>query len=112
MTAENVPPRTGGGDLEELPRLPLPGASPREIRAALHPEYRDPFDRDYRAALDQAGESLDLAPIMEVVEHWRMRSWVTRDRAEHRRVVRRAAELLTGEVPPEDEPVAVTEVRL
>lgn len=41
-----------------------------------------------------------------------MRAWVTRDPAEHRRVVRRAAELLTGEVPPVDEPVAVTEARL
>ncbi|WP_425424154.1 DUF6247 family protein [Sporichthya polymorpha] len=77
-----------------------------------HPEYRDAFDRDYRAALDQAAESLDLAPVMDAVENWRLRSWVTRDPAEHRRVVRRAAELLTGVVPPEDEPVAVTEARL
>jgi hypothetical protein len=41
-----------------------------------------------------------------------MRAWVTRDPDEHRKVVRRAAELLSGEVPPDDEPVAVTESRL
>ncbi|HEX3610897.1 MAG TPA: hypothetical protein VHU88_04350 [Sporichthyaceae bacterium] len=31
---------------DELPSLPRPGSSPGEIRAALHPEYRDEFDRD------------------------------------------------------------------
>jgi Family of unknown function (DUF6247) len=92
-----------------LPGLPLPGATPREIRAALHPEYREAFDRDYRNALDEAGRSLDLAGVHDVVEHWRIRSWITRDRQEHRRVVRRAAELLTGVERPADEPTAVTE---
>ena len=95
-----------------LPRLPLPGAPPREIRAALHPEHRDAFDRDYREALDEAGRSLDLAGVHDVVEHWRIRSWMTRDRQQHRRTVRRAAELLTGSAPPPDEPVVVTESRL
>lgn len=95
-----------------LPALPLEGASPAEVRAALRPEFREAFDRDYRAALDVAAESMELSGVLDVVEHWRMRSWITRDPDEHRRVVRRAAELLTGELPPEDEPVAVTESRL
>lgn len=95
-----------------LPPLPLPGATPREIRAALHPEHHAEFDRDYQAALAEAGRSLDLARIHETVEHWRRRSWITRDKQEHRRIVRRAAELLTGHEPPSDEPVAVTEARL
>jgi hypothetical protein len=95
-----------------LPPLPLPGASPREIRASLHPEYRDAFDRDYQAALAEAGRSLTLAAVLETVEHWRHRAWITRDRQEHRRVVRRAVELLTGHLPPEDEPVGITEARL
>jgi Family of unknown function (DUF6247) len=94
-----------------LPPLPLPGAPPREIRAALHPEYREAFDRDYRAALEEAGQSLDLGGLHDVVEHWRIRSWISRDRPEHRRVVRRAVELLTGSEPPEDEPVTVSESR-
>lgn len=95
-----------------LPPLPLPGASPREIRAALRPEFRAEFDRDYQDALAEAGRTLELAGVHDVLEHWRMRCWITRDPAEHRRVVRRAAELLTGTEPPSDEPVAATETRL
>lgn len=95
-----------------LPPLPTGGATPAQIRAALWPEYRDAFDRDYRDALAEVGRSLDLSRLHETVEYWRMRSWVTRDQAEHRRVVRHAVELITGERSPEDEPVAVTETRL
>jgi Family of unknown function (DUF6247) len=87
-------------------------ASPREIRAALRPEFRPDFDRDSQDALAEAGRSLELAGLHAVLEHWRMRSWITREPAEHRRLVRRAAELLTGTTPPVDEPVAVTESRL
>jgi hypothetical protein len=97
---------------EPLPPLPLPGATPREVRAALRPEYREQFDQDYRAALEEAARTLELAEVLDAVEHWRTRAWITRDPAEHRRVVRRAAELLTGQAPPVDEPVAVTEARL
>ena len=95
-----------------LPPLPLPGAKPREIRAALHPEYRNEFDRDYQEALNEAGRTLDLEGIHDTLEHWWVRSWIMRDKQEHRRVVRRAAELLTGQEPPAHEPVAVTEARL
>lgn len=95
-----------------LPPLPLPGATPRAIRAALHPEYREDFERDYQAALAEAGRSMDLAGVHDTVEHWRRRSWITRDRHEHRRLVRRAAQLLTGVEPAADEPVAITEARL
>ncbi|MGD9530136.1 MAG: DUF6247 family protein [Dehalococcoidia bacterium] len=95
-----------------LPPRPLPGASPREIRAALRPEYLPEFDQDYQAALDEAGRSLDLAGVHAVLEHWRTRSWITRDPAEHRRLVRRASLLLTGTEPAAGESVAVTETRL
>lgn len=97
---------------EALPPLPLPGAMPKQVRAALLPEFREQFDQDYRAALEEAGRTLELAGVLDVVEHWRSRAWITRNPAEHRRVVRRAAELLTGQAPPADEPVAVTEARL
>lgn len=99
-------------DEEDLPPLPREGASPAEIRAALHPEYRAEFDRDYRAALDEANRSLELAGVLGVVESWRRRCCFTRDQDAYRQAMRRAAELLTGEVPPEDEPVAVTEARV
>jgi hypothetical protein len=99
-------------DDPSLPPLPLPGATPHQIRAALRPEHRDEFDRDYREALDEAARVLELTGVHDTLEHWRIRSWITRDEREHRRVVRRAAQLLTGHEPPEDEPVSVTEARL
>lgn len=77
MTAESVSPDApgqGSGSLADLPGLPLPGATPREICDALHPEYRDAFNREYRTALDEAGESLELTGVLEVVESWRMRA--------------------------------------
>jgi hypothetical protein len=95
-----------------LPPRPLPGASPREIRAALRPEFRDEFDRDYQAAIAEAGRTLELAGVHEVLEHWRTRAWITRDPIEHRRLVRRATELLTGTVPPAGESATATETRL
>ncbi len=99
-------------DEEDLPPLPREGATPAEIRSALHPEYRAEFDRDYRAALVVAGQSLDLSAVHEVVESWRRRCWFTRDRDSYREAMRRAAELLTGEAPPADEPLAVTKARV
>jgi hypothetical protein len=95
-----------------LPPLPLPGATPREVRAALRPEFRAQFDQDYRAALDEAGRTLELAGVLDTVEYWRTRAWIIRDPEEHRRVVRRAAELLSGRAPAADEPVAATEAWL
>ena len=75
-------------------------------------EYRDKFERDYREALDKAAQSFDLSEMFEVVESWRRRCCVTRDRDSYRRMMRRASELLFGEVPPDDEPLAFTEKRV
>jgi len=99
-------------DEENLPPLPLPGASPAQIRAALYPEYREEFDRNYRAALDEAAGSLELTGLLDTLETWRRRAVFTRDRQAYRAAMRRASELLTGEMPPEDEPVEVTETRV
>jgi hypothetical protein len=96
----------------ELPPLLGRSASPAEIRAALHPEYREEFDRDYRAALDEAGRSMELTGLQGTLESWRRRAVFTRDRDAYRASMRHASQLLTGEMPPEDEPVAVTEARV
>jgi len=96
----------------ELPPLPLVGASPRVVRAALHPEHHEAFDRAFRAALDEAGRELDLQPVHEVSEHWRRRAWITRDREQHRRIVREAVEELTGNAPPDSEATQASEARL
>jgi hypothetical protein len=95
-----------------LPPLPRPGASPAEIRAALHSEYREEFDRDYRAALDEAGRSLELTELHALVESWRRRCCVTRDRVRYQQMMRNASTLLTGEESPADEPLSATEARV
>ena len=96
----------------ELPPLPPVGASPRVVRAGLHPEHHEAFDRAFRAALDEAGRELDLQPVHEVAEHWRRHAWITRDREQHRRIVREAVEELTGEPPPGGESTRASEARL
>ncbi|WP_433784437.1 DUF6247 family protein [Actinomycetospora sp. CA-101289] len=102
-------PDTRAGELPPLPRV---GASPRAVRAALHPEHHEAFDRAFRAALDEAERELDLQPVHEVVEHWRRRAWITRDREQYRRIVREAVEESTGEAPPESESTRASEARL
>jgi hypothetical protein len=89
----------------------LPGASPHDIRAHLLPEDRDEFDAAYAQALTDARESLDLSGLFKTLEQWRCAALLQSDPADFRRVVRRAAELLTGEAIPEDEPLAVTRAK-
>jgi hypothetical protein len=88
-----------------------PGASPGHIRTALLPEDRARFDAAYELALASARESLDLTELFRTLEHWRRTALIQRDPEEFRRVVRRAAQLLTGEASPVDEPLAVTRAK-
>ena len=91
------------------PRHPLAkGASPEAIAAALLPTDRSTFLTEYAAALDTARERLDLTGLFQMLEHWRRVAALQADPQVFRRVARRAAELLTGQPSPEDEPLAVT----
>lgn len=89
----------------------LPGAAPAAIREALLPDDREEFDSAYERALSTARERLDFGELFRVLEHWRRLALLQRDRDGFRAVVRRAAELLTGEPVPEDEPLEVTRAR-
>jgi hypothetical protein len=89
----------------------LPGAAPHAIRASLLPEDRPRFDAAYEQALTAARESLDLTDLFKTLEQWRRTALLQSDPARFRRVVRRAAELLTGEPSPDDEPLAVTRAK-
>lgn len=93
-------------------RHPLaPGAAPADIRAGLLVEDRAGFDAAYAEALEAARESLDLTELFETLEHWRRVAALQSDRADFTRMARQAAELLTGEPVPEDEPLAVTRAK-
>lgn len=85
-----------------------PGASPAAIRSALLAEDRDAFDTAYDAALAEARTSRDLTGLFRMLERWRGIAALQSDPEVLRRVARRAAETLTGQPSPQDEPLAVT----
>lgn len=94
-------------------------ASPREVRAALVPEEQSDFDRQWRAALDEAAETLELADLFGVLDSWRRRAMITAHLGHHgyRKMLARAEETLrTGEPPADsaslDEIKALIEERL
>lgn len=87
------------------------GASPEAIRSALLPEDQAAFDVAYDEALGHARESFDLTGLFRTLERWRGLAALQNDPEVFRRVARRAAEKLTGEPSPEDEPLAVTRAK-
>jgi hypothetical protein len=77
---------------------PVSASSPREIRAALVAEEAGHFDREYRQAMADAAESLDLSGVLAMLERWRRVAWSTRDDPEaHRRMLDNAGRLSAGE---------------
>lgn len=50
---------------------PFGDISPAELRAALTPESAGEFDRQWRAALARATDSLDLTEVVELLTGWR-----------------------------------------
>lgn len=105
---------TAAGQPHPIPAIPplLEGAGPRAIRAALLAEEREEFDRAYRRALAEAADTLELAGVLEVLEHWRRRAIISADPQAYRRMLRRAAQMLSGAEVPEDEPLAQLKERL
>ena len=56
------------------------------------------FDREYRQAMADAAESLDLSGVLTMLERWRRVAWSTRDDPEaHRRMLDNAGRLSAGE---------------
>jgi hypothetical protein len=52
------------------PFLAAPDKTPRAIRAALLPEEIGDFDREFRAVMAEATETLDLTIVTSFVERW------------------------------------------
>lgn len=78
-------------------------SSPRDVRAALVPEERADFDRQWRAALTEAAESLELDGVLAVLDSWRRRAAVTTSlgHAGYRRMLAQAERASrTGESVP------------
>lgn len=103
---------TAAGQPHPIPAIPpLPeGAGPRAIRAALVAEEREEFDQAYRRALAEAGDTLELAGVLDVLEH----GVGGRPCPLIRRRIGgcHAAQLLSGDEVSEDEPLAQLKERL
>lgn len=78
------------------------------MRDRLPEPERTRFLTEYEAALDEARRTLDLSPVLETVDRFRVIATVRSDPAAFRRGIRRWAEFVTGEPVPEDEPFDVT----
>jgi hypothetical protein len=92
-------PVTAEPDFRNAPPAPPP-SSPHEIREALLPEEAGQFDSEWRTAMSRSAESLDLTEVYEVLRRWRDIAAITRaDPGAHRRMLRRADEILAGAEP-------------
>lgn len=87
------------------------GASPQAIRSALLPDDQIAFDTAYSTALADAHASLDLTALFEMLERWRRVALLQQDPTRFHALARRAAELLTGQPIPDEEPLAVTRAK-
>ena len=99
---------------DEQPRTGDPlrsGAAPAAIRESLLPEDRAVFDAAYQRALAATRDTLDLTELFRCLEHWRRVALLQRDPERFASIARRAAERLTGDPVPVDEPPALTRRR-
>lgn len=67
--------------------------SPKSIRAALPPEDRALFDREYWHALDKARLDYDLAPIHEFQQSWWWTAYQMADPDDYQRMLQTAEEV-------------------
>ncbi len=87
---------------------PFVDASPARVRAALTPEDVVEFDRQWRAVMATATDTLDLTAVHRTLESWRRIAWLTTANGPdgYRRMLARAeCTLRTGELPPDSVPL-------
>lgn len=84
-----------------VPELP-PDTTLAAIRDALIDEERGQFERAYRDALTEAGDTLDLTRVLDVLRNYHRIAWMTQRPGPeaHRRMLRKADEIMrTGTNP-------------
>ncbi|WP_129662847.1 DUF6247 family protein [Phytoactinopolyspora endophytica] len=73
-----------------------PEATPRAIRAALLTEEAGDFDREFRQAMAEATETLDLTGVLALLRRWQRVAWSSQDDRAHRQMLRNAEQLASG----------------
>jgi hypothetical protein len=96
---------------ENYGQQPPPEASPGAIRAALLPEEAGDFDREFRQAMAEATETLDLTGVLALLRRWQRVAWSSQDERAHREMLRNADQLASGR-DIATEPWNVTKARL
>ncbi len=100
----------GSGEAEAYPvgvalperALATAPALPKVIREALTPAERGDFDREYRQVMAESTESLDLNPVIGMLERWRRVAVSAQESVAHERMLERAAQLAAGgDIPTE-----------
>ena len=69
------------------------------------------FLAEYDRLVEQARVDLDLTALLDMLEHWRGIAALQADPQRFARNIRRAAEIITGEPVPDDEPLEVTRTK-
>jgi hypothetical protein len=85
---ERTPPHSPAGA--------VPDRTPQAIRAALLPEERGDFDREFRGTMREATETLDLTVVGELLERWWRIAVSSTDPASHRRMLEQARRIEAG----------------
>jgi hypothetical protein len=76
---------------EPAPQAP-PERTPKAVRAALSPPDRELFDAQFRAAMAEATEQLDLTPVWSCIDYWR-HTVVLKASGEYERILARGEEI-------------------
>jgi hypothetical protein len=89
--------------LERLSATTPEAALPRIIRETLSPGERGDFDREYRQVMAEATESLDLNPVIGMLERWRRVGVSAENTDAHGRMLDHAQRLAAREDIPTEE---------
>lgn len=91
--------------------LRLLDATPQVIRARLLPEEVGDFDREFRQAMADATENLDLTEVLALLLRWQRVAQSSGDAQAHRRMLDHSNRLTGGGSIP-TEPWSQTKARL
>ena len=91
------------GQSSEPPFVSAPGKTLRAIREALLPEDKGEFDREFRAVMAEATESLDLTVVTSFIDRWWRVAWSSAEAEGHQRMLDNAARLNRGEAVATEE---------
>ena len=89
-----------------VPVLPS-DTTPTAIRDALIDEERAEFERAYQDAVAEAGQTLDLSRVLDVLRNYHRIAWLTQRQGPeaHRRMLDKAAEIMRTGANPDAVPL-------